>query len=141
MIAFMDRSSMRWGLGRWMSLAMSTRPSAMVDPQLTLFREIASEIPMLAIPTIPGLNMCKNSWNSPIAQAIPAISGTALLSAATVSVGVYFVFDTFHWRKKLVYGSWMKSIAITAMMATMHQRHPVMSLSLMVACERINAPS
>ena len=42
----------------------------------------------------------------------------ALLSAATVSVGAYFVFDTFHMRKKLVHGSWMKGIAITAMMAS-----------------------
>ena len=34
-IALMDRSSMRWGLGRLMSPAMSTRPSAMLGPQLT----------------------------------------------------------------------------------------------------------
>ena len=34
-IALMDRSSMRWGLGRLMSPAMSIRPSAMLGPQLT----------------------------------------------------------------------------------------------------------
>jgi hypothetical protein len=36
------------------------------------------------------------------------------LSTRNMSVAVHFIHDNFFWRRKFVYGSWMKAVAITA---------------------------
>jgi hypothetical protein len=36
------------------------------------------------------------------------------LSTFNLSLAVFFILDTYHWHKKVVFGSWMKALAVTA---------------------------
>jgi hypothetical protein len=40
-----------------------------------------------------------------------------VLSTNNLSVAVHFVHDTYNWRNKVVFGSWMKAVAMAAMTA------------------------